>query len=66
MDGWIYLDHGIYVKPIDWEECYVISPDVDRVAFELWKRSINTGEAQLIGSGATPAAVARLIKEKTP
>lgn len=65
MDGWIYRDPGIYVKPIDWEECYVIEPDTDGVSFELARCNVDkTVPDQVIGTGATPVAAARLIKEK--
>lgn len=62
MNGWIYRDPGIYVKPIDWEECYVIEPDAEGVAFELSRCSVEAGVPdQVIGTGPTPAATARLV-----
>lgn len=67
MEGWIYRDHGIYFKPIDWEECYVIEPDSDGVSFEVSRCNVDAGTADIvIGSAPTPRAAARLIPERTP
>lgn len=54
-----------YLKPVDWEEVYAILETHDGTAYGLWLLNIDAARSRLIGTGATPAATARLIKEKT-
>lgn len=57
MDGWVVLGE-LYVKPVDWEELYVIAPD--GVGYRLDRHWIGVG-VDVIGTAPTPRAAARLV-----
>lgn len=59
MNGWIDLRYGMYVKPIDWEELLLIEPQFEGMLFSVSRCRVD-GTVAVIGTGATPAAAARL------
>lgn len=63
MDGWIAVGHdsATWVKPIDWEEVYVVQMDPVTMMFECWKRSVTEGRATCLGRASTPRRAAELV-----
>lgn len=60
MENWIALGE-FYVRPIDWEELYVIQPD--GVQYVVYRHHMLMSQRVLIGTAPTPAAAARLVDE---
>lgn len=60
MDGWIVLGER-YVKPIDWDELWLLEPE--GVGYAAYRHHITGDQRILVGTGPTPARAARLITE---
>lgn len=58
MIGWVVIGE-CYVKPIDWEELWLIEPQ--GVEYAAFRHHTNGDQRILVGTAATPAAAARLI-----
>lgn len=60
MDGWIVLGE-LYVKPIDWDELWLVEPD--GVEYAAYRHHVTNDQRILVGTGSTPARAARLITQ---
>lgn len=57
MDGWVVIGE-CYVKPIDWEELWLIQPE--GVQYAAYRHHTQGGQKILIGTAPTPRAASRL------
>ena len=62
MQGWIAVgaDSSTWVKPVDWEEVYVVQMHPASMLFECWRKSVG-GVCTLIGTASTPRRAASLV-----
>ena len=65
MLGWIAVggDSSVWVKPVDWEEVYVVQLNLQSMVFECWHKSVG-GVSRLIGTGDTPRRAAELVPKQ--
>lgn len=60
MDGWVIIGE-CYVKPIDWEELWLIAPE--GAAYACYRHHTQGGQKILIGTAPTPRAAAKLATD---
>lgn len=58
MDGWVVVGQS-YVKPIDWDELWLVEPD--GVGYAAYRHHLTADQRILTGTAPTPRAAARLI-----
>lgn len=60
MDGWISVGE-CYVKPIDWDELWLVEPQ--GVVYAAYRHHLSNGQRIAVGTGSSPARAARLLTE---
>lgn len=60
MDGWVTIGE-CYVKPIDWDELWLIEPQ--GVVYAAYRHHLTNDQRIAVGTGPTPARAARLLTE---